>query len=416
METPTQTPPRLPVVLRNSLTRVAKAAPLQKLAIRLRSLRPAQRLWIGAAGLLVLLLAWLAWPRAQTVDVAVIDRGIVRSELTDEGRTRIHDVYVVSAPVGGVLQRLTLEPGDTVTRGQVIGSIAPADPALLDARVSAEASATVAAAEASLRAAEADLELKRLDHQRVTQLASRDFASPAAVDAAQAALNAARANVSARRAEVQRARAAAGGGSARARTVTPVRSPSSGRVLQLLQESEAVVPAGAAIMEIGDPADLEVVAEFLSEDAVRMRPGAMAYIEAWGGEAAIPARISRIEPYAHTKVSALGVEEQRVNVILRLDDPASAPPLGHAFRVDARVVLSEAAGVVRVPVDALIRDGERWSVFRVVNGRARLTPVEVGEGGGQYREVTRGLAAGDRVVVFPSEALSDGDRVRNSRR
>jgi HlyD family secretion protein len=415
METPTQAPPKLPVVVRNSLARMAAAAPLQKLATRLRSLRPAQWLWIGAGGLLVLLLAWLAWPRAQTVDVAVIDRGVVRSEITDEGRTRIHDVFVVSAPVGGVLQRVTLEPGDAVARGQVIGSIAPADPALLDARVSAEASAAIAAAEASLRAAEADLGLKRRDHQRVTQLAARDFASPAAVDAAEAALDAARANVSARRAEVQRARAAAGGGGARARAVTPVRSPSSGRVLRLLQESEAVVPAGAAIMEIGDPTDLEIVAEFLSEDAVRIRPGAAAYIEAWGGEAAIPARVSRIEPYAHTKVSALGVEEQRVNVILRLDDPASAPPLGHGFRVDARVVLSETENVVRVPVDALVRDGERWSVFQVRDGRARLVEVEVGEGGGQYRAVTRGLEEGDQLVIFPSEALSDGDRVRVSR-
>jgi HlyD family secretion protein len=182
-----------------------------------------------------------------------------------------------------------------------------------------------------------------------------------------------------------------------------------------LQESEAVVPAGAAIMEIGDPADMEVVAEFLSEDAVRMRPGAAAYIEAWGGEAAIPAHVSRIEPYAHTKVSALGVEEQRVNVILRLDDPASAPPLGHGFRVDARIVLSEAENVVRAPVDALVRDGERWSVFQVRDGRARLIEVEVGAGGGQYRAVTRGLEEGDRLVIFPSEALSDGDRVRISR-
>lgn len=415
METPTQSPPRLPVVLRNSLAR-ATVGPVQQLTMRLRSLRLAQWLWLGAGALLVLLLAWLAWPRAQAVDVTVIDRGVVRSEVTDEGRTRIHDVFVVSAPVGGLLQRVALEPGDAVTSGQVIGTIVPADPALLDARISAEVSAAVAAAEASLRAAEADLELKRRDHQRVTQLAARDFASPAAVDAAQAALNVARANVGARRAEVQRARAAASGVSTRARSATQVRSPSSGRVLRLLQESEAVVPAGAAIMEIGDPADLEVVAEFLSEDAVRMQPGATAFIEAWGGEAPIPARVSRIEPYAHTKVSALGVEEQRVNVILRLDDPTSAPPLGHGFRVDARVVLSEAADVVRVPVDALIRDGERWSVFQVRDGRASLAPVEVGDGGGQYREITRGLAEGDRVVLFPSEALSDGDRVRSSRR
>jgi HlyD family secretion protein len=414
MDTPTQARNRLPIDLRNSLARVA-AGPLQAVAAKLRSLRLAQWLWIGAGALMAVLLIWLSWPRAQIVDIAAIDRGMVRSEITDEGRTRIHDVYVISAPVGGLLQRVTLEPGDAVARGQVIGTIAPADPALLDARVSAEASAAIAAAAAALRAAEADLELKQSDHQRVTQLAARDFASPAAVDAAQAALTAARANVSARRAEVVRARAAAGGVSVRARAATPVRSPSAGRVLRLLQESETVVPAGAAIMEIGDPADLEIVAEFLSEDAVRMRPGAAAYIEAWGGETAIRARVSRIEPYAHTKVSALGVEEQRVNVILRLENPEAAAPLGHGFRVDARVVVSEAANVVRVPTDALIREGERWSVFRVSGGRARLTPVEMGVGGGQYRAVTEGLEENDRVVVFPSEALRDGDRVRASR-
>jgi HlyD family secretion protein len=381
-----------------------------------QKLRPAHWIWIGAGALLALFLLVMIWPRGAEVEMAVIDRGLVRREVVDEARTRIHDVFVVSAPVGGALQRIELEPGDAVVRGQVVATILPADPALLDARIAAEARASIAAAEAALRAAEAQADLARRDQQRVELLFNRGFAAQAALDAANTGLRAARSSAAARRAELARARAAAGGASARATAPTVVRSPSSGRVLRVLQESEAVVGAGAALIEIGDPADLEIVAEFLSQDAIQMRPGAGAFIEGWGGDEPIAARIARIEPYAHTKISALGVEEQRVNVLLRLVEPETAPPLGHGFRVDARVIIAEEANALRTPTEALVRNGDGWSVFRVEGGRARLTPVDIGGGGERYRSVRAGLHEGDRVVVFPSEALKDGARVRLARR
>jgi HlyD family secretion protein len=253
------------------------------------------------------------------VDVAVIDRGVVRAEVVDEARTRIHDVFVVAAPVSGELQRIELEPGDAVVRGQVVATIQPADPALLDARVAAEANAGVSAAQAALSAAEADYQLAQNDRQRIAALFARDFASQAALDAADAALRAARAAVNARRADLTRARAAAGSPTSRARRATPIASPAAGRVLRVLQESETIALAGSPLLEIGDPAQIEIVAEFLSQDAVRMQAGAAAQIENWGGDPPIPARVFRIEPYARTKISALGVEEQRVNVIIHTE-------------------------------------------------------------------------------------------------
>lgn len=372
----------------------------------------AQWIWLGAGAALALVLIWLAWPRPLPVEAAAVDRGMVRSEVVDEGRTRIHDVFVIATPVGGELQRLELEPGDAVERGQVVATILPADPVLLDARVAAEASAAVAAARAALAAAQADLQLAQSEQERVATLRARDFASQAALDSANAALRAARAAVSARRADLSRAQAAAGAPSARARAPTPVRSPASGRVLRLLQQSETISPAGSALLEVGDPRQLEIVAEFLSQDAVQMQAGAAAEIENWGGDTPIPARVFRIEPYARTKISALGVEEQRVNVILHLDHPEEAPPLGHGYRVDVRVIVSEQADALRVPTGALVRDGRGWAVFVIERGRARLTPITIGQGGDDFRAVASGLRDGQRVVLFPGDDLKDGARVR----
>jgi len=370
-----------------------------------------QRIWAGAALLLIVTLTWLAWPRPLSVETAVIDRGTVRTEVVDEARTRMHDVFIVSAPVTGELQRIELEPGDAVERGQVVAVIAPADPALLDARVAAEADAGIASARAALAAAEADLELARGAQRRTATLFERGFASEAARDNADAAWRAARASLNARRADLTRARAAAGAPTARARRATPVPSPASGRILRVLQQSETIAIAGAPLLEIGDPSQIEIAADFLSQDVVGMQAGASAAIENWGGETPIPARVFRIEPYARTTISALGVEEQRVTVILHLLDPDSAPPLGHGFRVDARVVVNQEDAVVRVPTDALVRDGEVWAVFVIRSGRARLTRIEIGDGGGEYRAVRNGLSPGDRVVLFPGDAFADGASV-----
>jgi HlyD family secretion protein len=361
---------------------------------------------------LAVFFAWMLWPRPQAVETAIIDRGEVRRDVVDEGRTRIHDVFSIAAPVSGALRRIALEPGDAVARGQVVATIAPADPALLDTRIASEAAANIAAAQSALAAAEAQLGLAERDQSRVAQLHARQFASTAALDAANANLRAARAQVAARQSEVRRARAAASSGGGAARATTEIRSPSAGRVLRLLQQSEGVVVAGTPLMEIGDPRNMEIVAEFLSQDAVEMRAGERAFIENWGGPTPIAARVSRIEPYAHTKVSALGVEEQRVNVILQLDSPENAPPLGHGFRVDVRVVAADLQNTLRAPTDALVRSGAGWAVFRLIDGRARLTPVELGEGGDRYRALVRGLSANDVVIVYPGDALKDGARVR----
>jgi len=411
-----ETKPSSPKPLQR-LPAAGPATPLRLSALgavvsRLPKLRLAHWIWIGAGVVLALLLIWMTWPRAQSVEVAVIDRGLVQREVVDEARTRIHDVFVVAAPVSGALQRIVLEPGDEVVRGQVVATILPVDPALLDARLAAEARASVTAAEAGLRAAEADLGLARSDQGRVAQLFERGFAAQAALDSANAALRAARSQVDARRAELSRARIAAGGSGVRAQSPTRVRSPASGRVLRLLQQSEGVLGAGAPLMEIGDANSLEIVAEFLSQDAVLMRAGAAAFIENWGGEQQVPARIFRIEPNARTRISALGVEEQRVNVIAHLERPDAAPPLGNGFRVDLRVIVSEQAAALRAPTDALVRHDGGWAVFRIEDGRARLTPVQLGDGGERYRAVREGLATGDRVVIFPGDALRSGDRVR----
>jgi HlyD family secretion protein len=336
----------------------------------------------------------------------------VRREIVDQGRTRIHNLFVVAAPVSGALQRIALEPGDAVARGQIVATIGPTDPALLDARVAAEAGANVAAAQSALRASQAQAELAARDQDRVARLAARDFASRAALDSANAALRAARADVAARAAELQRARIAAGAPIRQTGAPVGVRSPAAGRVLRLLQQSEAVVAAGSSLIELGDPRDLDVVAEFLSQDAASIRAGARAWIENWGGDAPIPARVWRVEPYAHTKISALGVEEQRVNVVLRLESPETAPLLGHGFRVDARVVIDEDENALRVPVDALVRNGQSWAVFLVRSARARLTPIETGLAGERYRVVRGGLNSGDRVVLFPGDSLRDGQSVR----
>ena len=410
--TPPPTPPRSPIIER-AKTLLRQLVPARVIRMLPKAnFRLAHWLWIGAVLALGLFFAWMMWPRASEVAAVTIDRGVVRQEIVDEGRTRIHDVFAIAAPVTGELQRITLQPGDTVAGGEIVATIAPADPALLDTRLAAEMQAASAAVQSALGAAEADADLARRDQARVARLAEQGFASQAALDSANAALRAARANVSARRADLERARAAAGLTGPRARIPSPVRSPAPGRVLRLLQQSEAIVASGTPLMEVGDPRDLEVVAEFLSQDAALMRPGAAASIENWGGAQSIPARVERIEPYAHTKISALGVEEQRVNEIVKLQQPETAPVLGHGFRVDVRVVLAEADNALRVPVDALVRTGDGWSVFRIESGRARLRPVRVGLGGEPFRVVEAGLSAGERVVLFPGDALSDGARVR----
>lgn len=379
---------------------------------------------LGLAGLLALAFR----PGATSVDVAEVTRGPLAVTIRDEARTRVRDVYLVSAPVAGRLLRVGNRAGERVEAGAVVAVIQPAPAVFLDDRSRGESQAAVRAAEAALALARAELEQAesqlawaRTEAQRAETLFASAVASQSALDRARlelrtaaAALDHARAGVSVRQANLEAARVRLvdpSAGSASTRTVS-IRAPASGRVLRVLQESEAVVTQGAPLMEIGDPGDIEIVADLLSSDAARVSVGAPVIIDSWGGPP-LRGRVRAIEPAGFLKVSALGVEEQRVNVIIDPDDPPAAwRAVGHAYRVEAGVTVWSADSVLRVPVGSLFRDGGRWAVFRVEGGRARLTPVGIGQSDGELTEVRSGLEAGQRVVVYPGQAVSDGGRVR----
>jgi HlyD family secretion protein len=376
-----------------------------------RRRRRARYFWIAAVLLALALVAFGMWPRATEVDVAVIDTGDLRLDLVDEGRTRMHDVYTVSAPMAGRLLRVEVEPGDEVAKGEVIARMTQAQAGFLDTRSDIAARAAVEAAEAALRASEAELDLARREHERISSLATNRLVAQSAVDNSQARLDAARAARDARAAELARARSALQPADRSGGASVAIRSPAAGRVLSVPQESENVLPAGSPLILIGDPSHVEVVAEFLSQDAVRMQPGANASIENWGG-APLAATVERIEPVARMKISALGVEEQRTNVILQFADAAAATRLGHDYRVDARVTIEEAKNAVRAPLGALFRHEDGWAVYKVVDGQARLTPVTAGIADSSHREITEGLADGDTVILFPGATISDGLKVK----
>lgn len=373
--------------------------------------RRARYFWIGATVVALVLITAGLWPRPTEVDVATIDTGNVPLDLVDEGRTRMHDVYTVSAPVAGRLLRVEVEPGDTVQQGEVIARMTQAQAGFLDTRSDMAARAAVEAAEAALRASAAELELARREHERVSTLAANRLVAQSAADNSQARLDAADAARDARTAELARARSALQPADRRGGASVDIRSPAAGTVLSVPQESENVLPAGSPLILVGDPTHVEVVAEFLSQDAVRMRPGAPAMVENWGG-APLAATVERIEPVARMKISALGVEEQRTNVILQFTDAAAAAGLGHDYRVDVRVTIEEVKDVVRAPLGALVRHDEGWAVYRVLEGRVSFQPVTTGIADTSYREIKQGLAAGDTVILFPGATIEDGLRVK----
>jgi len=367
--------------------------------------------WIAAAVVIVIAIGLSMLPDAVDADIAKADRGDVRVEVVDEGRTRMHDIYIVSAPITGRVLRVEVEPGDEVAAGAILAHMSRAAAGFLDTRSDLQARAGVTAAEAQLRSADAELALAEREHKRNTELVAANLISKAATDQSEARLNAARAARDAARAEVQRARSAVLDPSRTERGIVNVTSPSPGRVLRVPQESEAVIQTGTPIVEVGDPRRVEVIAEFLSQDAVKMRAGAPAQIENWGGPP-LPAVVDRVEPVAHTKISALGVEEQRTNVILQFKDKPADSLQAHDFRVDVRVVVGEAKNAIRVPLGALYRRGNGWALYKVVDGRAKLTEVQVAEADPHFRAVTAGVTEGDELIVFPGSSVSDGVRIK----
>lgn len=375
-----------------------------------RRARRVRVFWIAAAVIAVLVIVISMLPDAIEVDVAPADRGDVRVEVVDEGRTRMHDVYVISAPVTGRVLRVEVEPGDEVAAGAVVARMSRAAAGFLDTRSALQASASVKAAEAQLRSAGSELSLAQREHRRTQELVAGKLISKAAADQSEARLEAAQAARDAAEAEVARARSALLDADRAGGETVNVTSPSAGRVLRVPQESEAVVAAGTPIVEVGDPTHVEIIAEFLSQDAVRMKKGARAQIEKWGGPP-LPAVVDRVEPVARTKISALGVEEQRTNVILQFAPEAADRPQAHDFRVDVRVVIDEAKNAVRAPLGALFRRGDGWALYKVEDGRAVAAEVEAVQADSHYRAIANGLAEGDQVIVFPSAAVSDGVRV-----
>jgi HlyD family secretion protein len=371
-------------------------------------------------------LAWALWPRPLPVETAVIENRDIVVTVEEEGKSRIREIFTVSAPIGGQTLRIDLHAGDPVVKDEtVLAAIRPAAPGLLDARLkrvaeaaAASAEAGVGLAQAEVRQAEARLAFLRTELSRAERLAAKGTISDSARDkarleaeTAEAILASARSALAVRERELERAEAALiETGTAEGPCCTEIKAPVTGKILRVMAESEQVVQAGTPLMEIGDPADLEITADILSRDAVEINPGAAAEIVNWGGPP-LAAKVRRIEPSAVTKVSALGIEEQRVPVILDLLDPHQAKQLGDGFRVIVRVAVWTGKDRVSVPIAALFRRGAAWTVYRLDGGRAVLQTVEIGRRNDDVAEVTEGLSAGDVVILHPSDQLSDGVRV-----
>lgn len=381
------------------------------------------------AGVIVVvgIVAAAMWPSSLEVGITTVTRGPMQVTIDEDGVTRIRDRFVVSAPVAGRLHRVELEPGDPVVGGKtIVARLTTAESPLLDPRTRGELTAGVDAARAAVGQAQAEraragAELDRaqttLRRQQALMKAGAIAsdaldASETAVMTAQEAARAAEFTVSRSEYELQLARARLQAPSAAGRAVEVV-APVSGVILKRQHESETVVPVGDPIVEIGDPSRIEIVADFLSTDAVRIPPSAPVLIDNWGGNQPLMAKVRRIEPAGFMKVSALGVEEQRVNVIIDFADPAVAgKSLGDAFRVDVRVVIWREDNVLKVPVGALFRRGEAWASFTVEDNRARVKTVMLGQRNATEGQVTSGLSAGQTVVLHPPDTLMDGMRVK----
>ncbi|MEI6607175.1 MAG: HlyD family efflux transporter periplasmic adaptor subunit [Verrucomicrobiota bacterium] len=373
-------------------------------------------------------IAWGFWPKPVRVETATASRAALTVRVSEEGKTRVRNRFVVAAPLAGRMRRVPLKPGDEVQAGAtVLTVIEPVVAPLLDPRSREQAEAEVSMrdaagkqAAASLEAARATLKLAEADRERVRSVHRSGTVSEADRDKAEGEASIKAAEVRAiefsmqvndfrlaqARAALARPEVGTAGG------VVEVKSPVSGRVLKVMQESEMVVTPGLPILEVGEPQDLEIEAEILSRDAVAIHPGDVADIEQWGGEAPLKARVRRIEPAAFTKISALGVEEQRVIVLCDLlDPPPAAKTLGDRFRVEVRVAVWHGDDVLVVPAGALFREGNVWKTFIFRDGRAVSTEVGVGHSDGRLTEVLTGIAAGTAVLVHPPDTVKDATRV-----
>ena len=402
------------------------------------------RLWliIGAAIVVGGGLAAAFWPRPTMVDMGQVKRGDMVVTIDEEGRTRVRDAYVVSTPVAGRLKRVEVDPGDPVIKDEtIVAHMLPSNPATLDIRSREEARAAVTAAQAALRVARASLnsaianrDYAESELSRTQQLTDRNIASEVALERARQGFRVASAEVETAEATIAEREAAVAQAQAQlisfdehgptaaleaaVGTDIPIYAPIDGRILRVMQQSETTLPAGTPVMEIGNTAnDLEVTVDLLSTDAVQVRIGNRVIIDDWGGASTLAGEVTRIDPFGVTKFSALGVEEQRVNTVVRFTGSSDDyEGLGHGFRVEARIVIWEDSNALIVPSAALFRSGDGWAVFMVTDGTATLTPVEIGHNNGIEAELLNGTLAEDqRVILYPASGLGDGARVAQRR-
>lgn len=382
-----------------------------------------------AGGLAVVVVLVLALrPEPVSVDLAEVTRGPVEVAVEEDGRTRVRDLYVVRAPVAGTLRRITLEPGDKVDQGTTLAVLERPESELSDPRTDARLTARLGAAEAAVEqaralaeAADAAIVDAREQVRRHEVLLEQGGTSRSALERAEALLRAREAEarsaefaVRAAQGEVQDLRAALeapGAAAERAGNLT-LRSPVAGVILKVHREDAGLATPGEVLVEVGDPSALEIVVDLLSADAVRVPEGAPATILRWGGDEELTARVRRVEPSGFTQVSALGIEEQRVNVLLDPEGGEAWNRLGDGFRVEARILIERVDDVLRVPAGAPFRRGDGWAVFRAAGSRLEVVPVEVGRRNEAEVEIVQGLAEGDHVVVYPGDRVEDGARFR----
>lgn len=382
--------------------------------------------YVLALGVIALIvIAFLPSPLA--VESERVARGPLRVTVDEEGEARAHDRFVVAAPIAGRLTRVELHDGDPVSQGQIVAVL---NPLPIEERERAETTARVQAAEALKRSADEAVEHARADHEqaerdlrRAEELVESGIISRQSLELARNAesiakneLESARFKADAAASEVKVSRAgliAVESEQSDTRITLSLRSPVRGRVLRVIEKSERVVAAGAAIVTVGDPHKLEIVVDLLSTDAVKVKPGAEMLLENWGGEAPLRARVRTVEPSAFTKVSALGIEEQRTNIVADFVDPPG--PLGDGYRVEARIIIWQSENTLKIPASALFRHGDGWSVFVVEGGRANRRPVEIGHRSQFEAEVLKGLDEGEDVIVHPTNQITDGAKVAKKR-